>query len=69
MGNKERAEYYWNIWYSMAPKKSNNRQALWETDTFDMWYNRKGNDLNFRKLSLDKLLKMSYNIHSNWRKL
>jgi hypothetical protein len=61
MGNKERAEYYWNIWYSMSPKKSNNRQALWKTDTFDMWYNRKGNDLDFRKLSLDKYFKMSYN--------
>ena len=49
IGNKERAEYYWNIWYSMAPKKSNNRQALWKTDTFEMWYNRKGNDLDFRE--------------------
>ena len=49
MGNKERAEYYWNIWYNMAPKKSNNRQALWKTDTFEMWYNRKGNDLDFRE--------------------
>ena len=29
VGNKERAEYYWNIWYKMAPKKSKNRQALW----------------------------------------
>ena len=48
VGNKERAEYYWNIWYKMAPKKSKNRQALWPTDTFEMWYNRKGNDLNFR---------------------
>lgn len=48
MGNKERAEYYWNIWYKMAPKKSKNRQALWPTDTFEMWYNRKGNDLDFR---------------------
>ena len=47
-GNRERAEYYWNIWYKMAPKKSKNRQALWPTDTFEMWYNRKGNDLNFR---------------------
>lgn len=48
MGNKERAEYYWNIWYEMSPKKSKNRQALWPTDTFEMWYNRKGNDLDFR---------------------
>lgn len=48
MGNKERAEYYWNIWYNMAPKKSNNRQALWATDTFEMWYYRQGDDLNFR---------------------
>ena len=48
VGNKERAEYYWNIWYKMAPKKSKNRQALWPTDTFEMWYNRKGNALDFR---------------------
>ena len=48
VGNKERAEHYWNIWYNMAPKKSNNRQALWSTDTFEMWYYRQGNDLNFR---------------------
>lgn len=47
-GNRERAEYYWNKWYHMAPKNSNNRQALWPTDTFEMWYNRKGNDLDFR---------------------
>ena len=47
-GNRERAEYYWNKWFSMAPKNSNNRQALWPTDTFEMWYNRKGNDLDFR---------------------
>ena len=47
-GNRERAEYYWNIWYKMKTKKSKNRQALWPTDTFEMWYNRKGNDLNFR---------------------
>ncbi len=48
MGNKKRAEYYWNIWYSMAPKKSKNRQAIWPTDTFEMWYYRQGNDLDFR---------------------
>ena len=48
VGNKERAEHYWNIWYNMAPKKSNNRQALWSTDTFEMWYYRQGNDLDFR---------------------
>lgn len=48
MGNKQRAEYYWNKWYKMAPKKSKNRQAIWSTDTFEMWYNRKGNDLDFR---------------------
>ena len=48
VGNKAEAEYWWNIWYNMAPKKSNNRQALWTTDTFEMWYYRQGNDLNFR---------------------
>ena len=54
VGNKERAEHYWNIWYNMAPKKSNNRQALWTTDTFEMWYNRKGNDLNFRQKQIER---------------
>ena len=48
VGNKAEAEYWWNIWYNMAPKKSNNRQALWTTDTFEMWYYRQGNDLDFR---------------------
>ena len=50
-GNREMSERYWNIWYDLAPKNSNNRQALQETDTFEMWYNRKGNDLNFRTSS------------------
>ena len=47
-GNIERAKHYFDIWKEMAPKNSNNRQALQESDTFEMWYNRKGNDLNFR---------------------
>tara|TARA_R110002074_G_scaffold305157_1_gene476364 strand:- start:226 stop:831 length:606 start_codon:yes stop_codon:yes gene_type:complete len=54
VGNKAEAEYWWNIWYNMAPKKSNNRQALWTTDTFEMWYYRQGNDLDFRH-KYDKL--------------
>ena len=47
-GHKAKAEYWWNIWYNMAPKKSNNKQALWTTDTFEMWYHREGNDRDFR---------------------
>jgi hypothetical protein len=47
-GHKAEAEYWWNKWYSMAPKKSNNQQALWTTDTFEMWYYREGNDTDFR---------------------
>ena len=46
--NRETAEYWFKEWYRDAPKKSNNRNSLWEGDTFEMWYNRKGNDLNFR---------------------
>ena len=46
--NRETAEYWWKKWYDRAPKKSNNRQSLWSTDTFKMWYSREGNDLNFR---------------------
>jgi hypothetical protein len=48
-GNKKEAEQSWNEWYSKAKFKSNNRQALQKTDTFKLWYNRNGNDLNFRK--------------------
>ena len=48
-GNKTQAEQSWNEWYSKAKFKSNNRQALQKTDTFKLWYNRIGNDLNFRK--------------------
>ncbi len=48
-GNKKKAEQSWNEWYSKAKFKSNNRQALQKTDTFKLWYNRIGNDLNFRK--------------------
>ena len=47
-GNFVKAQEYWNKWYDLSMFKDNNRQALWETDTFEMWYNRKGNDLNFR---------------------
>ena len=47
-GNRDQAEYYWNKWYELAPKNSNNRQALWITDTFEMWWDRVGNELNFR---------------------
>lgn len=49
---KEEAEYWWNLWYAERKKKGFNakqRQALWETDTFEMWYNRVGNDLDFRR--------------------
>ena len=44
----DKAKEYWNKWYDLSMFKDNNRQALWETDTFELWYNRKGNDLNFR---------------------
>ena len=44
----DKAKEYWKKWYDLSMFKDNNRQALWETDTFEMWYNRKGNDLNFR---------------------
>lgn len=48
-GKKKEAKREWNKWYSQAKFKSNNRQSLWKTDTFEMWYNRQGNDLDFRK--------------------
>ena len=50
-GNEQEMERHWNLWYKERAKigfKSKNRQSLWETDTFKMWRNRKGNDLNFR---------------------
>ena len=46
--NFVKAQEYWNKWYDLSMFKDNNRQALWETDTFEMWYNRNGNDINFR---------------------
>ena len=47
-GNFDKAQEWWNKWYDLSMFKDNNRQALWKTDTFEMWYNRKGNDINFR---------------------
>ena len=46
--DRETAKYWWNKWYSLAPKKGNGKGALWTTDTFEMWYHRQGNDTGFR---------------------
>lgn len=50
-GRKKEAEHWWNIWYAERKKtgfKAKQRKALWETDTFEMWYSRQGNELDFR---------------------
>ena len=47
-GNLTMAEYEWNKWYALSEFVDNNRKSLWKTDTFEMWYNRQGNDLDFR---------------------
>jgi len=47
-GHKATAEYWWNVWYNMAPKRGCGKGALWTTDTFEMWYHREGNDKDFR---------------------
>lgn len=57
------ARKYWNEWYSQRKKsgfKSKNRQSLWETDTFEMWWYREGNELDFREKyakKVDKILR------------
>ena len=48
--NKEKAEIAWKCWYNAHPFKDDrcNRKSLWKSDTFEMWYNRKGNEIDFR---------------------
>ena len=48
-GDRVNAEHNFNEWKANAPMKSKNRQSLWPTDTFEMWWYRQGNDLNFRE--------------------
>lgn len=48
-GDRENAEVNFNEWKAKAPMKSKNRQALWETDTFEMWWGRVGKELDFRE--------------------
>ena len=61
--NIDEARKYWNKWYSQRKKegfKSKNRQSLWKTDTFEMWWYREGNELDFREKyekKVDKILR------------
>lgn len=48
---EEEARYWWNAWYAERKKtgfKAKQKKALWKDDTFEMWYYRIGNELDFR---------------------